>query len=239
MDKGCKVCNNLKPLSDFRQRNRKNGRTYYENNCKTCECKKSKIRSKQRYKDKIEWYREYTKNNKVKRNTYDKVYSKNNQERLKEYRKNRRAQDNKNQRIWAKCKRKDDPTFRLRQYVSCTINNMLRKNGSSKAGKSCLNYLDYTFKELKKHIEAQFEPWMTWENHGRYEVKIWDDRDSSTWTWQLDHIIPHSRTPYESMDSEEFRKCWDLSNLRPLSAKKNLIDGTRLTRHKQTFKITT
>ena len=123
----------------------------------------------------------------------------------------------------------------MRQYVSNTIGKMLKKNGATKCGKSCLNYLEYTFEELKKHLESQFEGWMTWENHGRYETKTWDDQDPSTWTWQLDHIVPQSDVSYESMDDENFQKCWDLANLRPLSAKKNVIDGAGLIRHKQAF----
>lgn len=45
--------------------------------------------------------------------------------------------------------------------------------------------------------------------------------------WQLGDIIPQSIFPYITMDCEEFRKCWDLSNLRPLSAKQNILDGNR------------
>lgn len=73
---------------------------------------------------------------------------------------------------------------------------------------------------------------MNWNNHGKYDSKTWDDNDSSTWTWQLDHIIPHSDLPYQSMTDENFLKCWALDNLRPLSSKQNLIDGTTRARHK-------
>ena len=55
----------------------------------------------------------------------------------------------------------------------------------------------------------------------------WDDNDISTWTWQLDHIIPQSKLSYTSMEDDNFKKCWDLSNLRPYSAKKNILDGDR------------
>jgi hypothetical protein len=33
------------------------------------------------------------------------------------------------------------------------------------------------------------------------------------------------------MDDEEFKKCWSLDNLRPLSAKQNILDGTSRKRH--------
>jgi hypothetical protein len=72
---------------------------------------------------------------------------------------------------------------------------------------------------------------MNWDNQGAYNSKTWDDNDKSTWKWQLDHIIPQSDLPYTSMQDENFKKCWALSNLRPYSAKQNSIDGARGTRH--------
>ena len=104
---------------------------------------------------------------------------------------------------------------------------MLKDRKSSKNGESCLNYLKYSVEDLKKHIEGQFQPWMTWENQGNYNFTTWNDNDSSTWTWQIDHIIPQSKLPYTSMNDENFQKCWALENLRPLSSKQNVIDGNR------------
>jgi hypothetical protein len=61
---------------------------------------------------------------------------------------------------------------------------------------------------------------MTWENHGIYDSK----RD----TWQIDHIIPHSSFHYETMDCDEFRKCWVLENLKPLKAIDNIIKSNKI-----------
>ena len=72
---------------------------------------------------------------------------------------------------------------------------------------------------------------MTWNNQGKYNPEIWNDSDQSTWTWQLDHIIPQSDLPYASMEDDNFKKCWSLENLRPYSAKQNLIDGSKRLRH--------
>jgi len=57
--------------------------------------------------------------------------------------------------------------------------------------------------------------------------KTWNDNDSSTWNRQIDHIIPHSKFKYSSMSDKEFQECWALSNLRPYSAKQNIIKGNR------------
>jgi hypothetical protein len=50
-------------------------------------------------------------------------------------------------------------------------------------------------------------------------------------TWNLDHIVPRSDLPYASMTEDNFKKCWALSNMRPYSAKQNMIDGTTRARH--------
>mgnify|MGYP006320042627 FL=1 len=92
--------------------------------------------------------------------------------------------------------------------------------------------MDYSIKELREHLEKQFEPWMNWNNHGRYNLLSWNENDSSTWTWQIDHIIPQSVLVYSSMEEDNFKKCWALNNLRPYSAKLNLTDGVTRSRHR-------
>lgn len=129
--------------------------------------------------------------------------------------------------VYNKNRRKTDPAYKLRYSMSIDIVHALKKNNGSKKSCSCLKYLPYTIEELKQHIESLFEPWMNWTNQGKYNPKTWDDNDSSTWTWHLDHIIPQSKLLYSSMEDENFRLCWDLSNLRPYSAKQNILDGNR------------
>jgi hypothetical protein len=128
-------------------------------------------------------------------------------------------------------KRKHDPFIKLKHTISVYCRRELKKNNSSKNNESVVNYLNYTIKDLKEHLEKQFESWMNWNNHGKYNLKTWDDNDSSTWTWQIDHIIPQSDLPYTPMEDDNFKKCWALDNLRPLSSKQNVIDGTSRSRH--------
>jgi hypothetical protein len=124
-----------------------------------------------------------------------------------------------------------DPAFKIRHIISASILDVLKRNKSSKNNISCLQFLPYTMQELKKHIESQFETWMSWDNHGLYNPKTWDDKDITTWTWQIDHIIPHSTFQYTSMEDQAFQECWALSNLRPYSAKQNILDGVKRIRH--------
>ena len=135
---------------------------------------------------------------------YDKQYHQEHKEERSEwerkYRTNRRAND----RAWA-----------LRMNISRQVNKMLKSNDSTKDGESILQYLPYTKEELVEHLENQFEPGMTWDNH-------------SMDGWHIDHIYPHSLLPYDSMNHPNFQKAWSLSNLRPLWAKENLSKGNKI-----------
>jgi transposase-like protein len=131
----------------------------------------------------------------------------------------------------AKELRQTDPCFVLRKSISYSIWKMLKGFNVTKEGRSCLDFLGYTIEELKVHLEGQFESWMTWNTYGAYHRKTWKDADQTTWTWQIDHIIPQTDLPYASMEDENFRKCWALENLRPLNSKQNHSDGVKLIRH--------
>lgn len=133
----------------------------------------------------------------------------------------------KYQKAYKKRRKLNDPVYKLRSLVSVAINVALKEQGSSKSKKSITKYLPYTMQELKEHLEKQFEPWMTWNNWGKYDASTWLDNDPSTWTWNIDHVVPHSNFVYQSMGDDAFQKCWSLKNLRPYSSKQNIIDGNR------------
>lgn len=164
-----------------------------------------------------------------------KEYYQNNKEKIKlqkreHYQLNKKVmlQDHKE---YERKRLQNDPIYKLRKQASTLIRQGLRKQNSSKFGKSIIRYLPYSIANLKEHLEGQFEPWMTWWNQGKYNSQMWDDDKPITWTWQLDHIIPQADLPYASMEDDNFKKCWALNNLRPLSAKQNLLDGVLRTRH--------
>lgn len=124
-------------------------------------------------------------------------------------------------------KLKNNISFRLRTNVSKTIGKLLKKQCSSKHNSSILKYLPYSIQELKQHLESKFEPWMNWNNWGIYRAVTWNDNDPNTWTWQIDHIIPQSALVYHSMEDDNFKKCWSLNNIRPLSAKENILKSNK------------
>lgn len=161
----------------------------------------------------------------------NKTYYLNNRQTIinktSKYRQNHKTERN----LQEKNRYNEDGSYRLRKLISSTILKALKNVKSSKRGGSIFDYLPYIIQELKEHLEKQFEPWMTWSNQGNYNPQIWDDNDSTTWTWQLDHIIPRADLPYISMEDDNFKKCWSLENLRPYPSKFNIIDGSTRIRH--------
>ena len=125
----------------------------------------------------------------------------------------------KQRAIWEKNRRKN-PYYKLHKSISKAVSRKLKQNNSNKNGKSILQYLPYTMHELKLHIESLWEPWMNWENYGVASL--------SKKSWQIDHIIPRSLLPYDSMEHPNFLICWELSNLRPLEAIENIKKGNKL-----------
>lgn len=65
------------------------------------------------------------------------------------------------------------------------------------------------------------------------KANTWKDDDITTWTWQIDHIVPQSDLPYTSMEDDNFKKTWTLDNLRPFPAKQNWLDGVLKVRHRR------
>jgi len=179
--------------------------------------------STESYLKKLEITKKWKKTNKVKK----KVLTIEQKEKRREYDRvrNKSLIRKKYQNNKESLKYKNNIYFKLRKIISKSVSGALKNNYSSKYNKSILKYLPYTIMDLKIHLESLFEPWMNWNNHGVYNINTWDDSDSSTWTWQIDHIEPHKNFKYLDMECDEFKKCWSLNNLRPLSSKQNNIDS--------------
>jgi len=199
--------------------------------CKAC----VKIRSAIYYLDNKEKInkntQKYWNENKETLNDWQKRYYSEHKDEKLEYCVINRERIAESRRIRENEKLKTDTMFKLRKNIATSIRHFIRSGGKNKGGASITNYLPYSLEELKQHLEQQFEPWMTWNNWGKYDAKAWNDNDPTTWTWQIDHIVPHSSFVYLSMSDEDFQKCWALSNLRPLSSKQNLLDGITRIRH--------
>ena len=222
--KFCNKCSSFKEIKFFY----KNKKDKILKPCIECKIKYSKI------------YAEKNKNNedfKSKRKIYSKIYFIKNKEKIlnktsnyyfnnkKYYKEYQKEYEKINPR---KLRKKSPPSIkdRLRSNISRSINKKL-KNLLYIKSESNIKYLPFNFNSLKEHLEKQFDHWMNFKNYGKYDPKSWKDDDSSTWTWQIDHIIPHSFFKYTSISDEDFKKCWALDNLRPYSSKQNILDSNK------------
>lgn len=224
----CKICETVKTIDQFRKRDRK-GRASFEVYCIPCEQEYSRKACSERYDP--EKAKQYRAENLEELQAKSRKYNAENKDKILQHRLENKEKYREYQRKYFTEKRASNPEFKIRGLLSNSVLKWLKRNDSNKNGKSILQNLPYTMAELRTHLEFQFESWMNWENHGKYRKTVWDDNNQSTWTWQIDHIIPCSDLPYASMEDENFRTCWALANLRPLSAKQNIEDGTRRIRH--------
>lgn len=100
-----------------------------------------------------------------------------------------------------------DPGYRMTRNLRNRLRRFIQGNGS----KSVMRWLGCSRDEFVEHIESQFSGRMSWENYGR--------------VWHIDHIVPCAKF---SLEKEEHRKiCFHYSNMRPLSAKRNMRENSR------------
>jgi len=211
--KVCCICHESKLLSAFGKDSHLPGGL--RSSCRVCHNKKNKEwadkNREQVYLATRSWY------NKNIQRTRDvgKIWRDNNKgkkrEQIKKWQENNPEKWRAMQRKGSK-KRRSTMSGKISDAFSSAIYRSLR---SGKSGKHWEEIVGYSVEQLKEHIEKQFEPWMSWGNYGKF-------------TWHIDHILPVSSFNYDSTESEDFKKCWALKNLRPLRAKENHSKGSKI-----------
>lgn len=96
-------------------------------------------------------------------------------------------------------RRRTDPQYRLKHCLKSRMHKYLKRLGVGKAA-TTYELIGCTPAELRAHLEAQFRPGMTWENHGTL--------------WEVDHIAPISK--FNLLDPLEQRRASHYTNLQPL-----------------------
>lgn len=119
---------------------------------------------------------------------------------------NRSNKHDRNER--ARIRYRESVETRLHHVMSVGIWRTLR---GKKGGRKWLSLVPYGVDELRRHLERQFLPGMSWENWG-------DGPDD----WHIDHIQPKVSFVFDAPEGAEFAACWGLSNLRPAWASVNL-----------------
>jgi len=100
--------------------------------------------------------------------------------------------------------------------VSDNISRAIRKSlgNGNKRGHHWEDLVGYTVDQLKRHLNKQFKPGMTWDNFGSY--------------WNIDHKIPVAVFNFKTFTDIDFKRCWALNNLQPMEAKSNFRKGATL-----------
>ena len=125
--------------------------------------------------------------------------------------KNKNRQNAYKRRLNAQ-RRKTDINFKIRNNIRRRINLALKEG---KKGGRALTALGCSIDALRRHIEKQFLPGMTWDNWGRG----WNGARE----WHLDHIKPLSS--FDLSDPEQFSIACHHTNLKPLWAADNIAKG--------------
>jgi hypothetical protein len=153
------------------------------------------------------WYEE----NKEKVRKRHKKYRQNNKEKIRErdrkYREKEKVRKNRNKRIRERFK--NDQLFRLKRAIRSSVTNSIKSVDGYKS-KRTEEILGCSFKELKQHIESQWEDWMSWDNYGLYNGEL-------NHGWDIDHIEPLSLCESE----EDVYKLNHYTNLQPLCSYTN------------------
>lgn len=193
---------------NYREKNKERLREYrkkYEQTEKRKEYMKSEKKKKyykERYEKKKEEIREkrrkYYLENKDRINKTTKEYYIQNKDKVKKTNKEYREK-----RI------SSDPIFKLSIRTRSLILNSISRNGYTKKSKT-YQILGCSFEEFKQHLECQFEPWMNWDNYGKYNGEL-------NFGWDIDHVIPQSSAKTE----DELLLLNHYTNLKPLCSKIN------------------
>jgi hypothetical protein len=149
-------------------------------------------------------------NNKEKVAARHRKWAEDNSGRMKELQRNWNERNREHTAAKMRNKRRTDDLFHLKSVVSNSVYRAIRQRLNASKDDDTWIALSYTPQQLKEHLESQFEDWMTWDNYG---------------LWHIDHIYPHSKFQYETLEDEAFKLCWSLENLRPLEATENIRKG--------------
>ena len=195
-----------------REKRKEYGKAWYQQN-------REKIREKQNayYQQNAEKFKErqkaYHQQNREKINERRKAYYQQNREYHKAYHKQNRDKI----RIYIRNKYKTDINFKLRNNLRRRVGAVLKRNFKSK---NTLKLLGCSVDFLKKHLENQFQPGMSWNNYGN------PNGDHSE-CWHIDHIVPCAS--FDLSDPKQQQKCFHYTNLQPLWAEDNMSKGAKLT----------
>lgn len=112
---------------------------------------------------------------------------------------------------YQKKRRTKDLNFKLAMSLRNRVNSALQQARSGKSARTP-HLVGCDLKTLVAHLEAQFQPGMTWKN--------WAGKG-----WHIDHIRPCAS--FDLTDPEHQKTCFHYTNIQPLWCTENLRKGAR------------
>ena len=128
----------------------------------------------------------------------------------KKYKLNNKEKEKASRRRRDRERRDFDLNFKLRKNISRIIRKCIKKN---KSGLHWEKIVGYSLNDLISYFK----------NTSNYLIE-----DYLNGKLHIDHIIPVSAYSFSSYEDEEFKKCWNLRNLRLIPAKENLTKNAKL-----------
>jgi hypothetical protein len=203
----CTKCRISKPASEFYPHKGRRGGLF--SSCKKC----NKLYRQAHRKEIKERSHNYYIRNRQKVRERNKQWQQANREKV-------RVQDirwreehpDKWRETWKKSQAKRMGTIRgrLTQIMSNAVRDSLTGRKKSRTWQSLVGY---TTEDLKRHIEKRFLPGMSWGNRH---------------LWEIDHIVPLAAFNFQTSDDIDFKRAWNLKNLRPLWKSVNRSKGAKI-----------
>ena len=144
--KTCKICQVVKPLTDFNPASTYKEKIYYRGECKECNLKKQSSNQTAQIK-----YRASEKGATKKR----------------EYKKTEKYIKQQNE--YGKNRYKTDKKFALKKNLRDRLSKALKAKSWKKNTKFS-EYIGCDLDQLKTHLESKFQPGMIWDNYGEWEI---------------------------------------------------------------------
>lgn len=246
--KKCTKCGKIKRFDEF-YKDKRRIFPHLQSECKTCFNTAAKIRNlKDQDKNKEarrKWYlknkskvrissQKWYFNNIEKAKDYNKKYHIENKEKCnaqtREWYLNNKERDRELHRLWRGKNPEKLKEQSKKQYLkkistaqgklNARMSNAIYFSLKGAKRKHWEDIVGYTVEQLKKHLEKQFKPGMTWGNYGRNG-------------WHIDHKIPISAFNFEDVNNIDFKKCWELKNLQPMVEVENIKKGAKLNKPHQ------
>ncbi len=112
---------------------------------------------------------------------------------------------------WCKNQHNTNINYRLKKSLAARLRAVLKKENTT------MSYIGCNILYLREWLQYNFTSDMSWDNYGTY--------------WSIDHVIPVSK--FDLTDENDKYKCWNWSNLFPVtveynSSKKNSLDTQQI-----------